>query len=98
MKERIIFRHEYDPYMKIWKYLCVFPDAVENWRGDVGCVSIWKADDGHWWHESYGGVSREYCYKCKIIHKNSPDAAKALEGIKAIYGGEYTVVEKMGRR
>ena len=36
MKERVVFRKEFDPYMKIWKYLAVFPD-------DVASIGMWMA-------------------------------------------------------
>ena len=96
-KEKVIIRKEYDPYMKIWKYLCIFPEAYEG-NGRFGCVAIWKANDGHWWHEGYDAGEVGYFYKCKIVHKNTPEAAEALSGLVAIYGDGFRVVEKMTNR
>ena len=96
-KEKVIIRKEYDKYMKIWKYLCIFPEAYEG-NGKFGCVAIWKENDGHWWHEGYGTGTVEYFYKCKIVHKNTAESFEALEGLIAIYGDGFYVVEKMKHR
>jgi len=96
-KEKVIIRKEYDPYMKIWKYLCIFPESYEG-NGTYGCVSIYKDGYGHWLHENYAAGTPTYFYKCKIVHKNTPEAAEALEGLIATYGDGFRVVEKMTNR
>ena len=97
MKEKVIIRKEYDRYMKIWKWLCIFPEAYEG-NGTYGCVAIWKDKYDHWWHDSYDAGTVTYFYKCKIVHKNTPEAAEVLEGLKEIYGDGFEVVEKMTNR
>lgn len=93
-REKVIIRREYDPYMKIWKYLCIFPELYEG-NGLWGCVSIWKDSHGYWWHEPYTAGAVSYFYKCRIVHKNTPEAAEVVNGLKELYGDEYVVIEKM---
>lgn len=95
-REWIIFRHEYDPYMKIWGYLAIFPDDPAN-NGKVACVRFYQNGDS-WWKESFGEASYSYLYKCKIIHKNDPIIPELLKVIEDYYGGSYEVVEKIIRR
>lgn len=92
--EKVIFRREYDPYMKMWKYLCIFPEDKQR-NGNIGCVSSWLNDDGKWWHDNYDSGSPAYFHKCKIIHKDEPVVNELVRQLKMFYGGEYKVVEKM---
>ena len=93
-KEKVIIRREYDPYMKIWKWLCIFPETYEG-NNTWGCIPIWKDGHGQWWSECYTAGTLDYFYKCKIVHKNTPEAAEVIEGLKKFCDGEYEVVEKM---
>ena len=95
-REKVVIRKEYDPYMKIWKYLCIFPEYYEGY-GMYGCVAVWKTSDGIWMHDCYGAGPIEYFYKCKIIHKNSPEAIEIVTALKKFYGDDYKVVEKIIR-
>ena len=93
-KEKVIIRREYDPYMKLWKYLCIFPESYEG-NGTYGCVSLWKNEYGQWVHEPYTSGAVSYFYKCKLIHKNNPEIEEVLKGLKFFYDEEYQVVEKI---
>lgn len=96
MKERVVFRKEFDPYMKMWKYLAVFPDDVAS-IGMWMAVPIWKVNN-HPWRESAGEVSWDYYYNMtKVVHKKDPIVEELVEILKFFYGGEYEVKERIAR-
>ncbi len=51
-KEKVIFRREYDPYMKVWGYVVGFPDDEAN-RGKIGCLPFKIYEDGRAVFEPY---------------------------------------------
>ena len=99
-QERVIFRKEWDPYMKEYHYLCIFPDCPAN-PGRYCCRAIWKDGYGHWTGDSMSECDYGYLRKCKIIHKGSDEAREALEGLNIVDPSEsadgYVVVEKIMR-
>lgn len=95
-RERVIFRRGHDPFINADTYICIFPDDPAN-PGMVCSVDIWKNGD-RWMHDCYGEVDSYYIQRNKIIHKGDPIVTELVEGLKELYGGEYKVVEKMGRR
>ena len=93
-KEKVIFRHTFDPYAEIWKYMCIFPEDEAN-RGNVCCVNIWKDKYGKWLHDCYYEADRYYVLEQKIIHKNDPIVPELVAALKGFYDGEYKVCERM---
>ena len=93
MKERVIFRETYDPFMKMVKYMCIFPDDEAN-PGNVCYVDIWQ-NSGKWWHDCYDEVNINFVLKNKIIHKNDPVVDTLVEVLRDLYGSEFIVAEKM---
>lgn len=99
-RERVIFRREYDPYMEMWKYLCIFPDDPAN-PGMVSCLSMYKEvhyGTNKWIYEPLSEANIFYIYKQKIVHKNDPIIPELVQVLKDIYGGEYRVMEKVVRK
>lgn len=94
-KEKVIFRKEYDNYMKIWKYLAVFPEE----RGLFGRIcAVPFYFDGYWkaWFEPFCEMDCCYYYKStKIIHKNDAIIPILLSALKERYEEEYRVMEKI---
>ena len=95
-KERVIFRREYDPYMKQWGYIAVFPDDEAN-PGRVGILPFKETDTG-FVYEPYCEANIDYVLSKKIIHKGTAAADKCLEAVMLKYGTEFKVCEKMTRR
>ena len=97
-RERVIFRRDYDPYMKIEKYLACFPDDEAN-IGNIAYVPIYfNGKDERPCHDVYAEMPLDYYYKKKIIYKTDPIVNKLVDALKYFYEGEYKVVEKIGRR
>lgn len=89
--ERIIFRREYDPYMKMWKYLAVFPDDPASY-GRINATPFYKNGD-NWWFEPYTEVSVRYYYdSTKIIHRKDPVISDLLKVIENHYGYTHSEV------
>lgn len=88
MKERVIFRTAFDPYMKIWKYLAVFPDDEAN-AGHIVAVPFWFKHDGKRVIEPLTEIALEYYYKTKLIHKNSKIIDTLIDALKYFYGNEF---------
>lgn len=93
--ERVIFRTEYDPYRKGRNFLAVFPDDPAH-PGRVCCIPFYFSGADYAVFDSYCEMDLGYYYsKTRIVHKNTPEAARCLEYIRARYGGEYRIMEKM---
>lgn len=92
-KEKVIFRKVFDPFMKIWKYMCIFPDEEAN-LGCVGCVEIWE-ENGKWWHDPYCEIHIFNTYKCKIIHKTDEIVPKLINALHKLYDCDFEAVEKI---
>lgn len=101
-REKVIFRREYEPYMKQWQYLACFPDDPAEYPGAyINGIPFYFTSENHWIREPYTGMSYGYYMKTKIIHKNDPIIPmllKALEsmGIQDDNAG-FKVVEKKMR-
>ena len=61
VKEKVIFRREYDPYQKTWNYLACFPDdAKETWWSYIGCIPFYLKDENNpdsWVKEPYTSLN-----------------------------------------
>ena len=105
LKEKVIFRREYDPYMKMWKYLACFPDdPPESYGCYINGISFYLKDENDptsWVREPYTGICYRYYSKTKIIHKNDPvvpTLVAALELMNLQEDNEgFVVVEKVIR-
>lgn len=92
--ERVIFRTEYDPYMKMEKYLAVFPDDPAN-PGRVAFTPLYFNSHGVTF-EPYGEMDLSYYYKkTKIVHKKETVVAPLLTALNQFYGIDFRAVEKM---
>ena len=107
VKEKVIFRREYDPYQKAWNYFACFPDdEKETWWSYVGCIPFYLKDENNpdsWVKEPYTSVSCNYYYKTKIIHKSDPIVPTLIAALDSMwlhrdcdYDG-WKVVEKIIR-
>lgn len=95
----VIFRKEYDPYMKIWKYLAVFPECC-NWKGDMSCLPFYDVTDGVMF-ENHDECSVEYYHKTKTI-RNSELLSELKVKVERYYNslpGEKTnLIVRLKRR
>ena len=94
-KERVIFRREYDPYMKMWGYIAGFPDDPAN-LGRMVVLPFQILENGDYLYECFDEATIDYFLSKKIIHKNDPivpELLKALEK-RIDYETEFKVVEK----
>lgn len=96
MKEKVIFRREYDPYMEMEKYLAIFPDDPAS-PGRVVCVPIYQTAY-QWYKDCVDEADLSYIYKCKIVHKREDITSYLVDALKEFYGGEYEVCEKIMRK
>lgn len=94
-RERVIFRRDYDPYMGIEKFLACFPDDEAN-LGNIAYVPIYINGDTMC-HDPYSEMPFDYYYRHKIVHKNESVVEDLVKILQFFYGGEYKVVEKIGR-
>ena len=102
--ERVIFRTEYDPYMKMKKYLAVFPDDPHA-PGRIACLPFYFGNlYGSYAHggeeaifEPYCEISYGYYYKStRIIHKRDARCEALLKTVSEYYEGTpFDVVEKL---
>lgn len=94
-KEKVIFRMEYDPYMKMWGYLAGFPNAEAN-RGRIGCLPFKIYENGKAVFEPYTEVDKFYFLKKKLVHKGTEEAERCLKALKDMADEEdFVVVEKI---
>lgn len=91
--ERVIFRREYDPYMKEWGYLAAFPDDDAG-RGRIACSPFKLREDGAVF-EPYTEVSFSYYYGKKIVHRKDPMMGKLRKAVEDYYGTKFRVCEKV---
>lgn len=91
--ERVIFRIEHDPYMKIDKVLAVFPDDEAN-PGRVGCVPMWFDGNGTAWFDNYCESTIQYYWSTKPL-KDKELAEKCKNALEARYGGQFRVMQKI---
>lgn len=94
MRERVVFRREYDPYAKAYRYLAVFPDDATR-SGIYMAVSIWKSD-GRPWRSKAREIPWSYYYNMtETVHKDDPIVDELVEILKYFYDGEYDVKERI---
>ena len=92
--ERVVFRTDFDPYMKMEKYLVVFLDDPHN-VGRLPFVSFYFNGDRPVF-EPYGEMCFDYYYgKTKRIRKSSDDALRCLRAVEWYYGCQFEVREKL---
>lgn len=92
--ERVIFRKEYDPYMKEWGFLAAFPDDDCN-DGTISGVSFWFDANGKAWFETYTDYSLPYYYSKKIVRRKDPMIGKLRKAVEEYYGTKFRVCEKV---
>lgn len=93
-KEKVIFRREYDPYMKRWGYIAGFPnDTVLT--GRIGCIPFKIYEDGKAVFEPYTEVDKFYFLKKKLVHKGTEEAEACVKALEKMYNGNYFVAEKI---
>lgn len=91
--ERVIFRREYDPYMKEWGFLAAFPDDDAG-RGLIAAVPF-KIKEGKAVFENYGEIALPYYYSKKIVHRKDPMMGKLRKAVEDYYGTKFRVCEKV---
>lgn len=94
-KEKVIFRHEYNPYTKEWGYLAIFPEEKAS-LGRVAALPFCFNDERIVF-EPYTEIDTNYMYSKKIVHKNDPVVPLLKSNIEKYYGTEFEVVEKIMR-
>lgn len=99
--ERVIFRREYDPYMKMEKVLACFPDDIAN-PGRIGSVTMYFQHDMTFF-EPYNEVSLDWYYGSTKPLKDAELAEKCkleLEKYyrRVTYKPRFKIVQKIIRR
>lgn len=97
-KEKVIFRREYDHYLKKWGYLAGFPNDEAN-RGRIAVVDFKILDDGTVIRGCFDEADVLYFTKLKLVHKNTEEAEQCMKAIKSFLPEENFVVgEKITRK
>lgn len=91
--ERVIFRREYDPYMKEWGFLAAFPDDDAG-RGLIAAVPF-KIREGKAVFENYGEISLDYYYHKKLIKRKDPAMGTLRKALEDRYNTKFRVCEKI---
>lgn len=92
--ERVVFRRDYDPYMKMEKYLAVFPDDPHD-IGYLAFVAFYFNGDRAVF-EPYGEMCLDYYYgKTKRVRRQSDEALRCLQAIEKYFGYQFKVREKL---
>lgn len=82
---KVIIRREYDPYMKMWKYLAAFPEDRDR-LGNIMCLPFYFSRDGkNTIFECHDYVCMGYYYKTKIVHAKTDEAEKCRAAIEHYY-------------
>lgn len=92
--ERVIFRREYDPYMKEWGFLAAFPDDDCN-MGMISGISFRFDQNGKAVFEPYTDYALPYYYGKKLVRRNTPDAARCRAAVEGFYNTKFRVCEKI---
>ena len=90
--ERVIFRMERDKYNARDNILACWPDDPHN-LGRIARTPFFF-QNGKAIFEPYCEAADEYYYQTKIIHKNTPVAARALAAVEEYYGAKFKVCER----
>lgn len=81
LNEKVVFRKEYDPYVKKWGYLAIFPEDKVSRPDRVTALPFhYNGDEAFF--ECYTEISLGYMYKQKIIHKKDPVIPKLKETVE----------------
>ena len=91
--ERVIFRREYDTYMKMWKVLCVFPDSEAN-PGRIECQSMYFDGHGTAWFEPFTECTIPYYWSTKPL-KDKELAEKCKAELETRYDCKFRVMQKI---
>ena len=94
--ERVVFREEYNPYMKHITYIAFFPDDDAN-PGCIGAIPF-GYNGGELYYEPYTEIDYGYMLNKKIIHKNDIRIPRLRKAIENRYGIKVRVVERINRR
>lgn len=93
--DRVIFRTEKDPYISEQRYVAVFPDYSAR-PGHISCLSFFFSYDdmekGYVWFDCWDEMSEGYYTTTKLIHKNTPIAARCKEVVEE-YMNQYAEYE-----
>ena len=93
-KEKVIFRREYNPYMKQWQYLACFPEEQAN-PGRIAAVSFYFDGHNKAHFEPFCEIDRLYYLKTRIIHKKDTVISEVLSAIENYYDQKFRVMEKI---
>ena len=94
--DRVIFRTEYNPYIKTTAYIAVFPDDEAN-AGHYGAVSF-HFDGKKAVFEPYGEISHDYYLKkTATVHRSSAVIPSLLNAIQERYDMPFRVMDKVLR-
>ena len=91
--ERVAFRLEFDPYMKVDKVLACFPDEETN-PGRLACLSMWFDGNGNVWFEPWGDCVITYYWECKPL-KDVDLAQKCKEALETRYDCKLRIVKRI---
>ena len=91
--DRVVFRMEKDKYRGGDSILAIFPDDPAN-PGRYGVLPFFYRN-GRPVFEPYCEADRSYLLNCKIIHKNTPVAERALATVEEYYGERYRIMERI---
>ena len=97
-KEKVIFRREYDHYLKKWGYLAGFPNDEAN-RGRIAVVDFKILDDGTVIRGCFDEADINYFTKLKLVHKETEEAEECMKALKSFLPEEnFMVGEKITRK
>lgn len=93
--EKLILRREYDPFMKMWKYLAVFPEERAN-IGRICCVAFYFNCYNQVVFEPFCEADLGYYYKkTKRIKAKSDEAEKCKTALEKYYNTTFRLMEKI---
>lgn len=97
-KEKVIFRREYDPYMKTWGYLAGFPNDEAN-KGRIAVFDFKIFENGTVQGGCHDEADKNYFTKLKLVHKGTDEADMCLNALKKLHSDEdFYVAEKITRK
>ena len=94
--EAVILRGEYDPYMKRWKVLAVYPE-VPTRASWVACQSMYLNEHDTIWFGPFDVCSPTYYLKTRPL-KDPRLIEKFKRALEERYEHEFRVMQKIVRR
>lgn len=94
-KEKVIFREEYNPYLKQIGYLAIFPE-IEASLGRVFALPFYYIN-GEPRFEPHTEIDYGYMLRKKIVHKKDVRVPRLLRDIEKYEETEFNVIEKIMR-